>query len=192
MAATDEQLMHRTARGDLQALGELFDRHQAALYRFLCRFLGDPGAAEDVVQEVFWRVWQYRSSFEGKKSFSGWVYTVARNAALDEVRKPYRRACAFADVKEETLPSGPGPGSEAEVRRMALQTQVRAALQKLTPEQRLCVILRDYEEKSHGEIAEILGVSEGNARVMTHRARRALRDLLLPVLERERSEESRV
>src|SRR5947209_20109313 len=64
MAESDEKLMQRTGRGDLTAFGELFDRHQPALYAFLSRFLGNATLAEDVVQEVFLRVWRYRHSFD--------------------------------------------------------------------------------------------------------------------------------
>jgi RNA polymerase sigma-70 factor (ECF subfamily) len=92
--------------------------------------------------------------------------------------------------QEEQLGSGELaiPGSEPSVRRLTLRDQVRAALLKLPPEQRTCLILREYEGKSHREVAEILGCSEANARVLTHRARQAVRRLLQPMLEAERRE----
>src|SRR5713226_80660 len=91
MAESDEKLMQRTSRGDLAAFGELFDRHQPAVHAFLCRFLGNATWAEDVVQEVFLRVWRYRHSFDRTQRFSAWLYGIARHAALTDVRRPHRR-----------------------------------------------------------------------------------------------------
>jgi RNA polymerase sigma factor (sigma-70 family) len=109
--------------------------------------------------------------------------------ALNEREKPYRRATPFSGLPSEQqqrlahLPVD-RPGAEETV---ALREQVRAALQALNAEQRLCVILREYEGLSHREIGAVLGCSEGNARVLVHRARRALRAHLLPLLESEES-----
>jgi RNA polymerase sigma-70 factor (ECF subfamily) len=193
MDASDAELMGRTRSGDLEALGTLFERHQPAIHAFLHRFLGDASAAEDAVQEVFWRVWQHRSTYDGRCGFTAWLYVIARHAALDEIRRRNRHATPFSglrDGQEEQLGTTELaiPGSEASVRRLALREQVRAALLQLPPEQRTCLLLREYEAKSHREIAEILGCSEANARVLTHRARQALRRLLQPMLESERRE----
>jgi RNA polymerase sigma-70 factor (ECF subfamily) len=193
MDASDAELMGRTRSGDLEALGVLFERHQPAIHSFLHRFLGDAAAAEDVVQEVFWRVWQHRSTYDGRHGFTAWLYVIARHAALDEIRRRNRQATPFSglrDGQEEQIDSGDlaVPGSETSVRQLTLRGQVREALLRLPPEQRTCLILREYESKSHREIAEILGCSEANARVLTHRARQAMRRLLQPMLEAERRE----
>jgi len=193
MDASDAELMGRTCFGDLEALGTLFERHQPAIHAFLYRFLGDAAAAEDAVQEVFWRVWQHRSTYDGHRPFTAWLYVIARHAALDEIRRRKRHATPFSGLtegQEERLGSGELaiPGSESSVRRLTLRDQVRAALLKLPPEQRTCLLLREYEGKSHREVAEILGCSEANARVLTHRARQAVRRLLQPMLEAERRE----
>jgi len=195
MAASDEELMQRAGRGDLAAFGELFDRHQPALYGFLCRFLGNAALAEDVTQEVFWRVWQYRTTFDGRSAFSAWMYVIARHAALDEIRKPHRRTACFSELdegREERLDvdmEGRLRAADAYIQELSLRTQVRQALQALPPDQRLCLILREYQGLSHAEAAVVLGCSEGAARVMAHRARRALRSLLEPLLAREQQEQ---
>lgn len=193
MDASDAELMERTRAGDLEALGTLFERYQAAIHSFLYRFLGDAPAAEDAVQEVFWRVWQHRSTYDGRCGFSAWLYVIARHAALDEVRRRQRHALPFSGLREgqeEQLGTGElaFPGSEASIHRLSLREQVRAALVQLSPEQRTCLILREYEGKSHREVAEILGCSEANARVISHRARQAMRRLLQPLLEAEQRE----
>jgi RNA polymerase sigma-70 factor, ECF subfamily len=191
MAVSDEALMQQAGRGDLTAFGELFDRHQPGLCAFLCRFLGDAATAEDVAQDVFWRVWQYRASFDAGRRFTPWLYAIARRAALDELAKPHRRAMPWSDLsperQERAAAPEVAPGSDALIEALTVKEQVREALRALPPDQRLCVILREYEGRSHEEIAAILGCTEGNARVLTHRARHALRALLRPLLEGEGS-----
>lgn len=189
MAASDEELMTRAARGDLAAFGALFDRHQPRIYAFLCRFLGSASGAEDVTQEVFWRIWQYRATYHRRSAFLTWAYSIARNAGLDEMRKAARRPRSLEELNEVEQETAPGlnghrlPDEEV----LALRETVRTALQSLPEEQRLCLILREYEGRSHAEIGEILGCSEGAARVLTHRARKALRSRLEPLLESEES-----
>lgn len=191
MTVSDEDLMQRTTRGDpegLAALGELFDRHHASLHGFLRRFLGEAAAAEDVVQEVFIRVWKHRSTFAPGSTFSAWLYAIARNAAMDEIRKRGKRPRSFTDLDAgsegaELGGESAGPGADAEVWRLTVREQVQRALQELPADQRLCLVLKEYEGKSHREIAEILGCTEGNARVMAHRARLAMRRLLQPLLQ---------
>lgn len=191
MAGSDTELMLRTGGGDLEALGELFERHHGAIHRFVRRFLGD-AAADDVTQDVFWRVWQYRGTFDGNREFSTWIYTIARHAALDELRRRNRHAIPFSGLSEPPddgeQPAAMALGSDQSVGRLLLREQVQAALLQLAPEQRACVILREYEAKSYREIGEIMGCTEVNARVLTHRARRAMRDLLQPLLDAERRE----
>ncbi|MFN3650555.1 MAG: RNA polymerase sigma factor [Armatimonadota bacterium] len=182
MAASDDELMRRIQGGDAAALGDLFTRHQPAVFRFLCRFMGDATAAEDTTQEVFWRVWQYRSRFGGG-ALASWIYTIARHAALDDLRRRKQRGEERAEAGDELAGTGCEP--ERGLLEANLREQVRRALLELPEEQRLAVILREYEGRSHREIGEILGCSEGNARVIAHRARCALRRRLRPVLEEE-------
>jgi RNA polymerase sigma-70 factor (ECF subfamily) len=190
MADSDEELMRRAGRGDLRAFGRLFDRHQPSLFAFLCRFLGDAATAEDVAQDVFWRVWEHRTMFDGSRRFTTWLYVIARRAALNEIKKPYRRAAPLSELSEELherleTPDDAPLGSTMAIRDLYVREKVREALQGLPPDQRLCIVLREYEGRSHAEIADILGCSEGNARVLAHRARAALRVILQPLLERE-------
>jgi RNA polymerase sigma-70 factor (ECF subfamily) len=187
---SDEELMQRVARDDRTAFGELFDRHHAALYAFLCRFLGDAAAAEDVTQDAFWRVWQYRRSFDRKRAFRAWLYAIARNAAIREAQRGGQGPAAhleLTDTRHETGASAaaPRPLDEGVVERLTVREQVRAALQSLPEDQRLCLLLREYDQMSYAEIARVLGCSSGNARVLAYRARGAMRDLLRPILEEE-------
>jgi RNA polymerase sigma-70 factor (ECF subfamily) len=187
--ASDEQLMARVGRDDLAALGELFNRHRPPLFAFLLRVLGDRAAAEDLVQEVFWRLWERRTDFDPERRFSTWLYTMTRRLAWNELQCARRRTMRFSELSEteqQQFEAGPG---ECPLEEMVLAADQRArvqeALQSLPPDQRLCLVLREYEGRSHREIGEILGCSEGNARVLAHRARQALRPLLESLLESE-------
>jgi RNA polymerase sigma-70 factor (ECF subfamily) len=191
MAESDEKLMQRAGRGDLAAFGELFDRHHAAVHAFLSRFLGDATLAEDVVQEVFLRVWRYRQSFDAAQRFTAWLYGVARRTALTEAGRAHRRDVSLdqlpADDREAAAMHESPSSSDRRVSEMALRDQVNDALQALPPEQRACLVLREYEERSYQEIAAIVGCTPENARVLAFRARRALRPLLERAFQEEES-----
>src|SRR5438034_8046994 len=96
--AADEELMQRARAGDLDAFAALFDRHLQRLQRFFYRFFGDAGGAEDAAQEVFWRLWQHRAAYDRTRPFTAWLYGIARHVALNEMKKPYRRATPFTSL----------------------------------------------------------------------------------------------
>lgn len=190
--ASDEQLMARVGRDDTAALGELFDRYHPPLFAFLLRVAGDRAVAEDLAQEVFWRLWEQRTRFDPDRSFAAWLYTIARRLAWNELQCAAHRTARFSELSETEQRRFEAQGGEPHtippeeaVLAAAGRSQVQAALQTLPPDQRLCIVLREYEGRSHREIGEILGCSEGNARVLTHRARRALRPLLASLWEGE-------
>jgi RNA polymerase sigma factor (sigma-70 family) len=189
---SDEQLMARVGRDDTAALGELFDRYHPPLFGFLLRVVGERAMAEDLAQEVFWRLWEQRARFDPERMFATWFYTIARHIAWNELQRAGNRTARFSELSEaeqrrfeagDAEPGGQAP--EALVLDAAWRSQVQDALQKLPPDQRLCLVLREYEGRSHREIGEILGCSEGNARVRSHRARQALRPLLAALWEGE-------
>jgi RNA polymerase sigma-70 factor (ECF subfamily) len=189
---TDERLMARVGHDDTAALGGLFDRYRPPLFLFLLRVVGDRAAAEDLVQETFWRVWQHRVRYDPERRFSTWLYTIARHLAWNQMQSAGHQTKRFSELSEaeqqrlEMSPDGP-PSASPEALALAAdhRSRVQEALYSLPADQRLCLVLREYEGRSHREIGEILGCSEGNARVLTHRARHALRPLLKSLLESE-------
>lgn len=180
MISTDEEWMKRVAGGSLAALGELFDRYHLRLYRFLCRILGDSTLAEELVGEVFMRVWKRRTTFDPVQKFSVWLYVIARSIALDEGKKSYRRERRFSELPESDQlrveragePTVSGEGMDEA---LVLREEVRKALQALPEDQRVAMVLREYESRSFREIGEVMGCTEGRARVLVFRARQALR-----------------
>ena len=194
MIPTDEALMRRVQAGDLGALGALFDRHHARLHGFLARMTGGAASAEDLVGEAFLRVWASRSTYDADRSFAVWLYTLARRLCMDELKKRSTGETRFTDLGAEgqslmeegvlslsscaALPPDP-------TLRWDLRSTLHMALQSLPPDQRAALALKAYDGYSYREIGEILGCSEGNARVLTHRARKALRPLLKEYLNEE-------
>jgi RNA polymerase sigma factor (sigma-70 family) len=192
LPATDEQLMARVGRDDTAALGELFDRYRPPLFLFLLRLVGDRAAAEDLAQEVFWRLWERRTDYDPDRRFSTWFYVIARRLTWNELQCASHQTMRFSELSEaeqQRLEAGAADPGQLLPEEIVLaadhRSRVQAALQTLPADQRLCLVLREYEGRSHREIGEILGCSEGNARVLTHRARRALRPLLETLLESE-------
>jgi len=180
---TDEELMHRAQQNDIAAFGLLFDRYQARLVALLVRFCGDLAQAEDLAQEALWRAWENRHRYDTRRLFSTWLFVVARNVALNQRKRvASQRSVSLTTVAEVVV-------AQSDLDAFALRDEVRGALLKLPPEQRLCVIFHEYEGFSYREAAEILGCSEGAARVMAHRARLALRESLRPMLDSLDSEE---
>jgi RNA polymerase sigma-70 factor (ECF subfamily) len=178
MLQTDEELMGQTKQGDLAAFGVLFDRYQPRLVAFLTRFCGDHGTAEDLAQDAFWRIWEGRGSYDTGRRFDTWLFVVAKNAALNQIRQATRHR----SVPIDSLAEGEWASSMPDAIQIDRRDAVRAALQQLPTDQRLILILREYEGLSHREVAEVMGCSEGAARALAHRARAVLREHLRPLL----------
>jgi len=143
------------------------------VYAYAATLLRDRAAAEDVAAAAFERAYRRRGRYDARKgSPRAWLFGIARNAALDELRRRKRVASA-----ELPIPSGePDPGEAAE---LAARTQaVRIALGKLAARERELIALKYHAELSNAEIAEVIGVSVTNAGTLVHRAMTKLRETL--------------
>ncbi|HEY3233437.1 MAG TPA: RNA polymerase sigma factor [Polyangiaceae bacterium] len=173
--ATDEMLMVRYQRGDRQAFAELLSRYEAQIYNFSLRQLRQAGNAEDVTQEVFLRVVQKAAEFKHEARFSTWLYTIARNLCIDELRKYSHRRHASLDQPgpseggERTLGEQvPDLGSRSNVERNALSSEVQRrileAVDELPDEQREVFLLRQLADLPFKEIAAATGVGENTVK----------------------------
>lgn len=171
---SDHALMLSVRGGDLDALGELFERHHGALFGFLYKLLGERMAAEDVAQIVFTRMLKYRHTYRDDGSFTAWMYHLARRCASDHFRKS-SRAPAATDPTDLEAHADKGPGVDEAVSASDDQALLRAALQRLDPGDREVLLLSRLQELSFAEVASILECSVGAARVRAHRALQALR-----------------
>lgn len=173
----DEALYHHVLSGDRQALADLAERYYAPLLAFLTRLTGQPQIAEDLVQESFIRMLQYRGP--APSTFRPWAYRIAHNLANDHFRSSKVRREIASDLIEDDPPEEP-----YDAERMAIQAdnraQVAALLQRLPAHQREVLVLRFYHDLSLEEIAEITGAPLGTVKSrLFHGLRRARQGLEL-------------
>jgi RNA polymerase sigma-70 factor, ECF subfamily len=142
------------------------------LYAYVRTLLGDDAAAEDVTALAFERAYRRRATFDaGRGSQRGWLFGIARNAALDELRRRRRSLPLVGELPDERA-AAPDEEAELAVRR----TTVRAALAGLAPRDRELLALKFHGGLSNAELAAVLGTSESNAGTRLHRAVTKLRE----------------
>jgi RNA polymerase sigma-70 factor, ECF subfamily len=181
----DVRLMLAFREGDASAFDRLFRRWAAPLLRYLDRMLRDAAAAEDLVQEVFLRVHRARDRYRPDARFSTWLYRIATNLALNELRRPRRRD-PHQSVDAEGAPELAAGGAAVDdvVHARRLGDEVERGLEALPERQRAALWLAAVEGLSYAEIAESLEVSEKAVKALVHRARSSLAERLSPALAR--------
>jgi RNA polymerase sigma-70 factor (ECF subfamily) len=170
---TDEALMSAVKDGNLGHLSVLFERYHRPLFGFFHRLLGDRGAAEDLVQDVFVRVLKYRHSFRSQGSFEPWLFQIARNARRDFMRS--RRPMDSLDEEMEIAAATPGPGVRIEQQQEA--ALLKEALRRLPPHKRELIVLARYRGMDYEQLAAMMNADVGAIRVRLHRAIRQLGDI---------------
>lgn len=160
------------ARGDRQAFERLYRAHVDRVYSLCTRMVGDRGAAEEITQDVFVRVWQKLPSFRGDSAFSTWVHRVAVNVVLSQ-RKAGGQVAARSVADDDAVHAVPSrPVAVGD--RMDLD----AAIAELPRGARTVFVLHDVEGFTHEEIGEQLGITPGGSKAQLHRARLLLRTAL--------------
>jgi RNA polymerase sigma-70 factor (ECF subfamily) len=172
----DAVLAVRAAKGESAAFGLLYDRHVAAIYRYVYYRVRDDAEAEDLTSDVFMRALKAIPRYEPRQAFLAWLYRIARNAVIDRSRKGNRQV-AFEDALQH-----PGVDKvvepDVELLTHSDNSMLRLALAKLTPLQQEVVVLRFLEGYSTQEIARLIGKNEGTVRGIQFRAMGALRQLI--------------
>ena len=141
------------------------------VYAYVCTLLRDPGAAEDVTALAFERAYRRRRTFDRRRGEErAWLFGIARNAALDELRRR-RRVATLVSEPTDVEPVGDEDGPEVALRRTAVQ----AAMASLPPREREIVALKFHAGLSNAELARVLGVSESNAGTLLYRTMEKLR-----------------
>jgi RNA polymerase sigma-70 factor (ECF subfamily) len=160
--------MQAFKRGDGPAFRELFDRYKNPIYGFVRRRVDDPGRAEEITQDIFLALVERRNAYQVRSSFRTYLYRIALNRVISEHRK-----------------RAPGPARESEPAAggdPSVVQQVRQALDRLEPDQKQVVMLREYEGLTYEEIAKVMSIPVGTVRSKLFRAKLALRELLAPAL----------
>lgn len=172
---TDEEIASRVQHGDTDAFGALVERYDAKIARYARRFLSDEEGAKDVVQEVFIKAYVNIRSFDPARKFSAWLYRIAHNEFVNELKRMRREPVSFIDLDE--LYGGPASPqtSDAPARRAEVRRQLEKHLRDLGPRYREPLVLYYFEELEYGEIADILHIPVSTVGVRLKRGREALK-----------------
>ncbi|MEM9632919.1 MAG: sigma-70 family RNA polymerase sigma factor [Pseudomonadota bacterium] len=171
----DDALLKAAGEGSQTAFNRLVQRHAPRLHAVAQRYGCTSADADEIVQDVFWRVWKHSSKWQpGAARASTWLYRLAVNRTIDSRRATGRRP-------EDPIEEGQDFQDHTATVEQVLDDQqqlkaMRSAISRLPDRQRLAIILSTQQEKSNFEIAEILGISEGAVEQLLVRARRTLRE----------------
>ena len=176
-------LIERARAGDTRAFEDLARREERALYRHVLRIVGTTADAEDIVQDALFSAWRSIASFQGL-SFRAWLFRIATNRALDQLRSRKRRPELPLDPPDDdevtwAEPVAPGPDLTQLVGDREALAAVETALGSLPAEQRTALLLRDVEGFAYEEIAVITSVEIGTVKSRIHRGRLAVRNVLI-------------
>jgi RNA polymerase sigma-70 factor, ECF subfamily len=182
----DDALIERLRAGDEGAFVEVLNRYQARLLRLAQATVGSRAVAEEVTQDTWLAVFRGVERFEGRSSFKTWLFHVLLNRARSAASREQRAGVPEADLEQRFDAGGhwaPPPVAWADrvddhLVASELAGRVHSFLPQLPDAQRQVVILRDIEQVGADEVAALLGVSDGNQRVLLHRGRARLRALL--------------
>lgn len=181
----DRADMARLAGGHDAALNDLMERHATPVFHFLCRMLNNEDDANDLAQETFVRVFQARASFDPKRKFSTWLFTIAANLGRNQIRWRTRHPNVSLDapvgVAEEPLGhSLPDTVATPKERALAVErtAAVRAAVNALPADLRAAIVLCEWEERTVAEAAEVLEATPKAIESRLYRARQLLREEL--------------
>jgi RNA polymerase sigma-70 factor, ECF subfamily len=182
---SESDLLARFQSSDpASALAELFEAFADPIYRLAIQLVGDPSAAEDVVQETFVSAITHREGFEGRSKLSSWLYRIAYNAALGKLRAKHEEPLPEEEPDDDSPAPLPRSLVDWELTPEQLQANGEAAdymekaIQSLPLKYRVVFFLRDMEDQSTEQTAEVLGLTETAVKVRLHRARLALREKL--------------
>jgi len=187
----DALLMLRVKRGDRAAFAELVEKYKQPVMNLVYRTLRDEAEAEDLAQNVFLQVYKSAKRYESRAKFSTWLFTIARNLCLNELR---RRSRHPADSLEEThsehedqprqqFEDKTNIAPPEELLHGELAQKIEEALAGLPETQRTAILLCRQEELSYEEIAKILGCSLSATKSLIHRGRETLKQKLKPYLQ---------
>jgi len=190
-ADPDAELMLRVKRGDDAAFAELVDKYKQPVMNLVYRFLRDATEAEDLAQNVFVQVYKSAARYEVSARFSTWLFTIARNLCLNELRRRYRHPADSLDAsnnsESEDQPARQFKDPKAvqppeTLLQGELEQKVDEAIAMLPEAQRTAIILCRRDDLSYEDIAKIIGCSLSATKSLIHRGRETLKQQLKPYL----------
>lgn len=167
------ELLERFARGDLEAFEILFRQFRNEVYGWIVRIVRDPGIAEDLTVETFWRIYRAHARFDPARSFGAWARRVATNVALDHLKtvRPKIEFVEFSENLSQRPPSDPAVQQD-------IRERIGQAFRQLPAKLQVAATLALIEEEPYEDIAEALGIPVGTVKSRVFRAARLLREKL--------------
>lgn len=184
-AESDEALVRQAKAGDFDAFEKLFERHRTMVFRFAYQMVPRRDDAEDIVQEAFIRAYKNLERYRDEAKFTTWLLRIVSNLCTDQARMSTRRQALEQQEASGALAWMTSDAAEDPIENLEQDRRVvalRKALQALPTHHRTMIVLRDIEEREYSEIASILGCTVGGAKLRVLRARRALKDRMIPLL----------
>jgi RNA polymerase sigma-70 factor (ECF subfamily) len=176
---SDEALLHLVAQRNLAAYDLLYRRHAQVVFNLIARILRDQATAEDLLQEVFWQIWENANQYRGSGAALAWMMRVARNRSLDQLRRQRVRPPLVSNDAEDMEQVADVSTTEEAVEIRMRRAQVQRALESIPEDQRLCLELAYFDGLSQREIAEqtnmALGTIKSRIRIGLEKVERVLR-----------------
>ena len=188
----DVQLMLRFQKGEMEAFQQLFHKYSPSVVNFAFRFLGTQARAEEIAQEVFLQVYRWQKRYEPKAKFSTWLFKIAHNHCLNEVRKgEYRVSLESFDLpndpegdeRERNLPDTTSAKGEDILAAKEAAGRIQRILHRIPESQRTALLLSRMEGMSYQEVAEVLGSTEKAVKSLVFRATQSLKEGLRDMLD---------
>lgn len=175
---SDEAIVHLIIKGDKDLYGELIDRYEAKLTRYVMRFTQQQDDVSDVIQVIFIKAYMNLQSFDTDRSFNSWIYRIAHNESVNHLKKRGGEKIAFIDF--DTF--FPHPFAKEESDSLALSREdkerLEVSLSKISPKYREVLVLYYYDELSYQEIADVLHIPIATVGVRIRRGKEALQKIL--------------
>lgn len=171
---SDHVLMQKVRDGEVAKLAVLFERHHGPLYGYFVRLTGNRSGAEDMVQDVFFRILKYRHSYRDGNPFTAWMYGIARRVHLDGAEKRPAEVVEIDAPGEHREPASAEPNPGEQLERREETALLRRALAALPVDKREILVLSRYQNLKYEQIAEILNCDPGAVKVRVYRAVKAL------------------
>ena len=185
---SDQEIVALARKGLEPAYRELVRRYERPVFSLIYRMVRNRELAEDLAQDTFVKVLNALGTYRPEFKFSSWVFKIANNVAIDQLRRRELETLSLEGSPHATTPDAVeattlelGTGGESaldEVANRELGGEIERAIAKLRPEYRTCILLRHVEDRSYEEIAEVMDLPLGTVKTYIHRARHELRSML--------------
>ena len=190
MDRSDEEIMKLYQSGDSQAMTHIFQRYKIRILNFCFGLLGNRADAEEAAAEVFLTLVADKNSYDTSRTFSTWIYTIARNKSIDRIRKRKNILSLWVSSRDgsddEMMDiSDTNDHSRDALIRKEISVNVRRAIAKLPDEQKEAIMLRQYHKFSYQQISTVLGCSLEKVKILIFRAKEQLRVELMSFVEEE-------